>query len=61
MPSKNKIDELVESLILLELKHAPNGLTTRQIQHRVRKKLKLIKKYKKIEKKLQNTLDKILE
>lgn len=61
MPNKNKIDELVESLILLELKHAPNGLTTRQIQYRVRKKLKLIKKYKKIEKKLQNTLDKILE
>ena len=53
--------ELIEALIMNALHKRPEGLTTRQIQKIVRKKLKLILKYKKIEKNLQKTLDKIIE
>ena len=56
-----KENKLIEALILNGLHKHPEGLTTRQIQKRVQKKLKLILKYKKFEEKMQNTLDKIIE
>lgn len=54
-------NELIEALIMNALHKHPEGLTTRQIQKIVKKKLKLILKYKKIEENLQKTLDKIIE
>lgn len=56
-----KENELIEALILNGLHKYPEGLTTRQIQKMVNKKLKLILKYKKLEEKMQNILDKIIE
>lgn len=56
-----KENELIEALILNGLHKHPEGLTTRQVQKMVNKKLKLILKYKKLEEKIQNTLDKIIE
>ena len=54
-------DELIQNLILMELQHNPDGLTTRQIHKRVRRKLKLIKKYKKNQEKNEKILDKIIK
>jgi len=53
-------DELIQALILNELEKEPDGLTEKQITKKVRKKLKLIKKYKINEEKNQKILDKIL-
>lgn len=55
------MDDLIQAIILKALQDSPQGLTTRQVHRVVRKKLKLILKYKKLEEKLQKTLDKIIE
>ena len=41
---ENRVNELVQAIILEELKKHPDGLTTKQIEKIVRKKLKKIKK-----------------
>lgn len=41
---ENKIDELIQAIILEELKKHPEGLTTKQIEKIISKKLKKIKK-----------------
>lgn len=56
-----KEEELIETLIMLTLEKHPEGLTTNQIHKAVKSKLKLILKYKKLEEKMQKTLDKIIQ
>lgn len=41
---ENRIDELVQAIILEELKKHPEGLTEKQIEKIVAKKMKKIKK-----------------
>lgn len=41
---QQQIDELIQAIILEELKKHPEGLTTKQIEKLVNKKMKKIKK-----------------
>ena len=41
---ENNLNELIEAIILEELERHPEGLTTKQIEKIVRKKLKKLKK-----------------
>lgn len=41
---ENNLNELIEAIILEELEKHPEGLTTKQIQKIVNKKLKKVKK-----------------
>ena len=41
---KNYVDEIIQAIILEELQKHPEGLTTKQIEKIVNKKLKKIKK-----------------
>lgn len=41
---ENNLNELIEAIILEELEKHPEGLTTKQIEKIVRKKLKKLKK-----------------
>lgn len=55
------MDGLIQAIILKALQDNPQGLTTRQIHKVVKRKLKLILQYKKLEEKMKKTLDKILD
>lgn len=55
------MDKLIEAIILKALQDNPKGLATRQIHKIVKRKLKLILQYKKLEEKMKKTLDKILD
>lgn len=54
------MDKLIEAIILKALQDNPKGLATRQIHKIVKRKLKLILQYKKLEEKMKKTFDKIL-
>lgn len=58
---KNNYENLIQSLILDALHKHPEGLTTQEIHKIIKTKLKLILKYKKLEEKMQKTLDKIIQ
>ena len=58
---KNDYENLIQSLILDALHKHPEGLTTQEIHKIIKTKLKLILKYKKLEEKMQKTLDKIIQ
>ena len=55
------MDKLIQAIILKALQDNPKGLTTRQIHKMVKRKLKLILQYKKLEEKMKKILDKILD
>ena len=55
------MDKLIQAIILKALQDNPKGLTTRQTHKVVKRKLKLILQYKKLEEKMKKTLDKILD
>lgn len=54
------MDELIQAIILKALQDNPKGLTTRQIHKIVKRKLKLILQYKKLEEKMKKHLTKYL-
>lgn len=64
----NKTDELIQSLILNNLKNKPEGMTEKEIYKVVKKDLKqilylkkLYTKQEKISKKIEKTIDKIIK